>query len=192
MVALGLEVAFGVFAIGLRWWVYWRRTGGSPFRGGAGMNGVVAVVALTAGLLVAPVLDLSDAAARIIHGAWVTGLGVAVAVLGVLVTVWAQFAMGDSWRIGVDDNERTDLVTTGPFRWVRNPIYTSMVVFAVGIALVVPNRAAFVTVAAVAAALEYHVRAVEEPYLERTHGGAYRRYASHAGRFLPGVGRLAH
>src|SRR5947209_14796891 len=190
MVASGLEVAFGVFAIGLRWWVHWRRTGDSPFRGGAGMNGVVAVIALTGGLLVAPILDMTGAP-RLVHGTWFTAAGVVVAVVGILATVWAQFAMGESWRIGVDSHERTDLVTAGPFRRVRNPIYTSMMLFAAGIALVVPNTAALVTLGIVAAALEYHVRAVEEPYLERTHGGAYRRYASQAGRFVPGVGRLA-
>ena len=189
MVAIALEVAFGVLAIGMRWWVHWRRTGDSPFRGGAGINGIAAVVALTGGLLAAPVLDMSGAS-RLVHGTWITAAGVVVAALGMLATVWAQFAMGESWRIGVDAEERTDLVTAGPFRWVRNPIYTSMLLFAAGIALVVPNVAALVTLAIVAAALEYHVRAIEEPYLERTHGGAYRRYAASAGRFVPGFGRL--
>ena len=40
--------------------------------------------------------------------------------------------------------------------------------------------------------LELHVRRVEEPYLLRTHGDAYRTYAASAGRFVPGIGRLAH
>ena len=38
--------------------------------------------------------------------------------------------------------------------------------------------------------LELHVRLVEEPYLLRVHGDAYRRYAARTGRFLPRVGRL--
>jgi len=41
------------------------------------------------------------------------------------------------------------------------------------------------------AGLELHVRHVEEPYLLQTHGDAYRAYAASAGRFVPGVGRLA-
>jgi protein-S-isoprenylcysteine O-methyltransferase Ste14 len=41
------------------------------------------------------------------------------------------------------------------------------------------------------AALEIQVRGVEEPYLLRTHGEAYRRYAAATGRFLPGIGRLS-
>jgi protein-S-isoprenylcysteine O-methyltransferase Ste14 len=39
-------------------------------------------------------------------------------------------------------------------------------------------------------ALEIQIRLVEEPYLERVHGDAYRRYATATGRFVPGVGRL--
>jgi protein-S-isoprenylcysteine O-methyltransferase Ste14 len=40
-------------------------------------------------------------------------------------------------------------------------------------------------------ALEIQVRLVEEPYLLRTHGDAYREYAARVGRFVPGLGRLA-
>ena len=43
------------------------------------------------------------------------------------------------WRIGVDRRERTDLVTTGVFAHVRNPIVTAMVVAQLGIVLLVPT-----------------------------------------------------
>ena len=43
--------------------------------------------------------------------------------------------------------------------------------------------------AALVLAVEIQVKAVEEPYLERTHGDAYRRYRAHSWRFVPGVGR---
>ena len=191
MTAIELELAFAVFAIGLRSWVHWRQTGDSPFRGSAGIGGVPAMFGLGAVLLLGPVLDLTGALPRLVHAPAVTAAGVAVALVGIVATVWAQFAMGASWRIGVDDTERTALVTAGPFRWVRNPIYTSMLLFSLGIALVVPNVASLLSFAIVVAMLEYHVRSVEEPYLDDAHGAAYRLYAAHAGRFLPGVGRLA-
>lgn len=191
MAAIVLELAFAVFAIGWRSWVHWRQTGDSPFRGGSGIGGVPAVLGLGAVLLLAPVLDLTGALPRLVHAPVVTAAGVVVAALGIVATVWAQFAMGASWRIGVDERERTALVTAGPFRWVRNPIYTSMLLFSLGIALVVPNLASLVSFAIVVAMLEYHVRSVEEPYLDDAHGAEYRRYAAQAGRFLPGVGRLA-
>jgi protein-S-isoprenylcysteine O-methyltransferase Ste14 len=59
----------------------------------------------------------------------------------------------------------------------------------VGLALVVPNIVSLIAVAALLTALEIQVRLVEEPYLARTHGDDYRRYAAATGRFLPGIGR---
>jgi protein-S-isoprenylcysteine O-methyltransferase Ste14 len=90
----------------------------------------------------------------------------------------------------VSDDERTDLVTGGWFAFCRNPIYTSMIVGWLGLALLVPTWLGFAAAAVIALGLEIQVRFVEEPYLMRTHGDEYRGYASQVGRFLPGVGRL--
>jgi protein-S-isoprenylcysteine O-methyltransferase Ste14 len=65
-----------------------------------------------------------------------------------------------------------------------------MVVGWAGFALLVPTWLGFLGAAVVAVALELQVRYVEEPYLLRTHGEAYRDYASRIGRFVPGLGRL--
>jgi protein-S-isoprenylcysteine O-methyltransferase Ste14 len=118
-------------------------------------------------------------------------IGIVLAVSGGTAVFLAQLGMGASWRIGVSDEERTDLVTGGWFSVVRNPIYASMIVGWTGFALIVPTWLSFVAVAMIATGLELLVRGVEEPYLVRTHGEAYRTYASRVGRFLPGVGRLS-
>jgi protein-S-isoprenylcysteine O-methyltransferase Ste14 len=111
-------------------------------------------------------------------------------VVGILLTFYAQVAMGRSWRIGVDPDERTELVTAGPFALVRNPIFSAMIPTALGLALIVPSVVALAGLAALIVALELQVRVVEEPHLIRTHGEAYREYAARTGRFVPGVGRL--
>ncbi len=99
--------------------------------------------------------------------------------------------MGPSWRIGVSDDQGTDLITTGWFAAVRNPIYTSMIFAWIGFALMVPTWLGIVALVVAVIGLEMQVRLVEEPYLIRTHGEAYRAYAARVGRFLPGVGRLS-
>ena len=97
--------------------------------------------------------------------------------------------MGDSLRIGVDPDERTALVTAGPFRWVRNPIYSAMLVYVAGVALLVPNPASLAAFGVLALGLDLHVRLVEEPYLAATHGSSYASYAARVGRLaLPGWG----
>ena len=121
---------------------------------------------------------------------WLHVAGVTVTVTGIVLTVVAQRSMGESWRIGVDATERTDLVTGGAFRWARNPIFTAMLTTATGLAMMIPNLVALAGLASLGAALEAQVRLVEEPYLLRTHGDRYRSYARTVGRFTPGIGRL--
>ena len=118
------------------------------------------------------------------------GIGIALAAVGGLAVFGAQLGMGASWRIGVSDDQGTDLVTEGWFSIIRNPIYTSMVIGWTGFALMVPTWLAFAAVVVIAIGLELQVRFVEEPYLQRTHGSEYGRYAERVGRFVPGVGRV--
>ncbi len=72
--------------------------------------------------------------------------------------------MGESWRVGVDPSERTALVVRGPFRVVRNPIFTTMAFTALGFTLLVPSVLAIVGFVGLLVSLELQVRAVEEPY----------------------------
>jgi protein-S-isoprenylcysteine O-methyltransferase Ste14 len=113
-----------------------------------------------------------------------------VTAAGIVATLWAQGAMGDSWRIGVDPDEKTGLVTAGPFAVVRNPIFSAMTVAAAGIVLLASNIVAIAALVVLVAAIALQVRVVEEPYLRQVHGEAYLGYASKVGRLVPGVGRL--
>lgn len=62
-------------------------------------------------------------------------------------------------------------MTGGPFRWVRNPIFSAMIVCTLGLVVLVPCTLAL---AALIVGVELQVRLVEEPYLVRTHGEVYR------------------
>ena len=117
-------------------------------------------------------------------------LGIVLAALGGTAVFLAQLGMGANWRIGVSEDQGTELVTGGWFALCRNPIYAAMIVGWTGFALMVPTWLAFAGVVVIAVGLEFQVRFVEEPYLQRTHRDEYGRYASRVGRFLPGVGRL--
>jgi protein-S-isoprenylcysteine O-methyltransferase Ste14 len=197
--ALGLYAVYMALAFGLRTWLQLRRTGESGFKGISGRlgslewtAGVLFVVAIAVGVA-APVLDVVDALEPLdaLDSAGLRATGVAIFVAGLVATLNAQIAMGESWRIGVDPQEHTALVTSGPFAVVRNPIFAAMFPASLGLALLVPNVVALAGLAALWLALEIQVRLVEEPYLLRAHGDAYREYAASVGRFVPGLGRLA-
>jgi len=153
--------------------------------------GVLFGVGLVAGAA-APVLALLDVLEPIgaLDGPVGHVVGAMLAVAGILLTFGAQLAMGDAWRVGVDPEERTELVTGGPFGVVRNPIYSAMIPTVLGLVLMVPNVVAVCAFAALVLALELQVRLVEEPYLREVHGEAYSAYAAQVGRFVPGIGLL--
>ena len=195
--ALVLFAIFGVLGFGWRSWLQFRHTGSTGFRGiSAGgllerLAGLGFVVALAVAVS-APILQEAKVVepVRMLNEVWVQTIGIVVATAGIAATVYAQLDMGDSWRIGVDPKETTTLVHTGVFGRIRNPIYTAMFTFGVGIALVTPNVVVFAALILLVATIEVQVRRVEEPYLLRTHGDAYRAYTASVGRFVPGVGLI--
>jgi protein-S-isoprenylcysteine O-methyltransferase Ste14 len=194
---LALLVVYLAVAFGLRTYLHWKRTGSTGFRGISGrpfsaawLGGVLFVVALV-GSVAAPVLALLDVDPAVAASRWLDIAGFAGFAAGMLFLLWSQGAMGSSWRIGVDAGERTALVTSGPFAVVRNPIFSGLMLSGAGIAFLLPNATALLSFVALVIAIELQVRAVEEPYLIRTHDAAYRDYAARVGRFIPGFGRIA-
>ncbi len=191
---VSLALTFGV-RIAVQLW----RTGSTGVRGISGdasplerFAGVLFLAALVAGGL-APLLTLRGSLEPIsaLDGAVGHAIGVVLAAGGILLTFGAQLAMGDAWRIGVDPEEHTELVTDGPFGLVRNPIYSALTPTVLGLVLMVPNVLAIAAIVALVVALELQVRFVEEPYLLQVHGDSYAAYATRVGRFFPGVGRLS-
>ncbi|MGO4443660.1 isoprenylcysteine carboxylmethyltransferase family protein [Mycobacterium sp. 2YAF39] len=197
IVAIALFAVFAALGFGWRSWVQRRRTGSTGFHGISGRPGSiewsagVGFIVSMAVAIFAPILQMLGMVSPVsfLHAPWIQSTGTVIAVLGIAGTVYAQLDMGDSWRIGVDRNETTTLMRTGVFGWVRNPIFTAMVVFGLGFALITPNLVALVGFVLLVATIEAQVRAVEEPYLLATHGDAYRDYCASVGRFAPGVGR---
>jgi|SRR6185312_9375282 len=196
VVALALFAVFALLGFGWRSWLQYRRTGSTGFRGVSGRPGSIEwfagvgfIVAMAAAFF-APVLQLVGVVAplTLLHAPLIQFTGIALAIAGIAATVYSQVDMGESWRIGVDPAETTTLVRQGVFGLVRNPIFTAMLVFGFGIALVTPNILAIIGFALLVLTIEVQVRVVEEPYLASKHGDTYRDYLASVGRFLPRVG----
>jgi protein-S-isoprenylcysteine O-methyltransferase Ste14 len=189
---------FGLVALGGRILFQLWRTGATGVTGISGSPGstewwagALFVVSLALGGA-APALELAEVVEPL-GGLDTTGVhaaGLALFGLGFAGCVAAQLAMGSSWRIGVDESDRTELVTGGPFAIVRNPIYSAVIPLVAGLTLLAPNPVAIGTLVGLVLSLEVQVRLVEEPHLLHAHGHAYAEYASSVGRFVPGLGRL--
>lgn len=121
---------------------------------------------------------------------WVGAAGWALLAGGSLLDVIAQANMGASFRIGIDDRP-TGLITAGLFRWIRNPIFSGLLLALLGVTLILPCAWTVMGYVTVALMVAVQVR-LEEQHLLRLHGATYARYAARVGRFFPGLGLLRH
>lgn len=116
----------------------------------------------------------------------VLAVGLVLITAGYLGTLWCYAIMGDTWRMGIDRNERNRLVTRGPYRVVRHPIYALQVLMLAGVALLLPTPLTFFIL--VVHYLCAWLKAVdEESYLLTVHGEEYRAYLARTGRLVPKI-----
>ena len=122
-----------------------------------------------------PISYLSNATLNIVGQTLLT-----IAVIWVLV---AQVHMQKSWRIGIDEDVKTELVQTGLFKISRNPIFLGMRVMLLGLFLVLPSAATLVILFVGDLLIQIQVR-LEEEFLTRTHGKAYLAYQKQVRRWI--------
>ena len=115
-------------------------------------------------------------------------LAVAVAMAAAVgLFAWSAQTMGRNWAIVARTRADHELVTGGPFAWVRNPIYVAMAFFMVAMALATGHTLQLVA-AAPLFLIGTLIRTTEEERLLRAHFGvAYDQYAARVKRFVPWV-----
>jgi len=113
-------------------------------------------------------------------------IGLTVVALGYVGTLWCYAAMGDLWRIGIDPTKKVALVSSGPFHYVRHPIYSFQLVMLIGAFLLLP--AGFSLALVFAHLICVRIKAAdEEAYLLTTLGDEYRQYLTRTGRLFPRI-----
>ena len=114
-------------------------------------------------------------------------MGGMVVVAGAALAVWcvATFALVGRGTPAPFDSPRR-LVVSGPYRWVRNPMYLGAVTALLGAALFYESLALAGYAAVFLAVAHLFVKGYEEPTLARTFGAEYEAYRRRVGRWLPG------
>ncbi len=118
---------------------------------------------------------------------WLRWSGVAIGILGGVLFVWTVRTLGKNLTDTVVTRKDHELVTNGPYHWVRHPFYVAMLLFVTGNALAAANWFFLLGGLLVFLLLNLRIRTEEEKLRERF-GEAYESYRARTGRFLPRMG----
>jgi protein-S-isoprenylcysteine O-methyltransferase Ste14 len=114
-------------------------------------------------------------------------VGLALMATGILVRQWAIFVLGRFFTVDVRVHPNQTVVDRGPYRWVRHPSYSGLVLFFVGVGMAVSNWASLIVLALVpTAGLLVRIHS-EERALAAGLGEEYRHYAATRRRLFPGI-----
>jgi protein-S-isoprenylcysteine O-methyltransferase Ste14 len=103
-----------------------------------------------------------------------------------IALVWisiAQYQMSNSWRIGIDEENKTKLVTDGVFSISRNLIFLGMIISVLGLFFIVPNALTFFLTITTYIVIQIQIR-LEEEFLQKQHTHDYVNYKLKTKRLL--------
>jgi protein-S-isoprenylcysteine O-methyltransferase Ste14 len=172
------------FAIGCAWivfWIYWVLSAANSKESVSGgwrarLTGVSAVgVFLIAGVL--------RGGSLAVHSVILTAIGALLFACGIALAVWARLHLGRNWGMPMTQRAEPELVTSGPYRFVRHPIYTGLLTAMLGTALV--DNLLGLVVVAVLVAYFYYCGTVEERNLAAIFPKAYPEYRSRTKMLIP-------
>lgn len=115
----------------------------------------------------------------------IQAVSIVLCVLGLACAIWARRTLASNWSSEVVFKEKHELVTGGPYRWVRHPIYTGMLMMAMGTALAIGRTCSWVGFLLMA--VGFLVRVVQEDELMSLHFPEYAEYRSRVKALIPFV-----
>jgi protein-S-isoprenylcysteine O-methyltransferase Ste14 len=113
-------------------------------------------------------------------------VGAAITAAGLAFTVWARRVLGTNWSGTVTVKHEHELITAGPYRYVRHPIYSGLLLAFAGSALAWGQTRSLLAFAIAAFALRRKWR-LEERFMRDTFGAAYSEYARRTPAVIPRV-----
>jgi|GEM_PF-980142 len=111
-------------------------------------------------------------------------LGFLIATGGLFFNIYAQFQLGRNFRIGIREGEETELVCSGAYSYLRNPMYAGLLITQLGLLLLMPDTISISLMIITFLMLEIQIRQ-EEDHLEDLHGEKFENYRKSVPRYLP-------
>jgi protein-S-isoprenylcysteine O-methyltransferase Ste14 len=172
--------AWAVFELGLR--VRERLQG----KGGTARDRATrTLIAVTVAVAIALAAVTASRATRIAGPYQAAGL--IVMWLGLAIRVWAIAALGRAFRTTVEVDPGQAVVSTGPYRCIRHPSYSGLLLIVTGFGLAAGNWLALTVCAVLPLPALLRRIQIEEAELTAVLGDRYRAYQAHTKRLIPGV-----
>ncbi len=114
---------------------------------------------------------------------WAKVTGLALLAFALIWTILAQNHMRNSWRIGIDTETKTELITAGLFQYSRNPVFLGMIICLVGLFMVTPNTITLLFLVLGYVLIQVQIR-LEEDFLTQQHGQDYLKYKQKVRRII--------
>jgi protein-S-isoprenylcysteine O-methyltransferase Ste14 len=134
-------------------------------------------------LIITAVFHVSFLSDLVLCVPWLKYTGIALCYCSLAIFLHALVSFGKSWRIGIDEKTSNELITTGAFRYSRNPIFLFMDMYFAGIMFVFPN--VIIIVLTVCSIIGIHFQILrEEKFLIRKFGDKYREYQRQTRRYI--------
>ena len=120
------------------------------------------------------------------HTTLVYSVGLVLCIAGTALAIWSRHLLGRNWSIAVQLKRDHELITTGPYRHVRHPIYSGLLLLFLGNAVMVGDYRGLLGVAVVFASFWFKLRR-EEKLLSQHFGDTYAAYRSRTKALVPAV-----
>lgn len=173
-------------AVGVTWaafWLYWLAAS-AGVKTGRNRWGQFAVFRLILFVVLIFVLRLPGLRGHVAtHDPWLIGIGLVLFVAGLGLAVWARVYLGRNWGMPMTQKDDPELVTTGPYHRVRNPIYSGIILAGLGTALAV-NLIWLVAVVAVGGYFIYSA-VMEQRFMAERFPDTYPGYKQSTKMLIP-------
>jgi len=113
-------------------------------------------------------------------------VAIIITTVGLLFASWARVHLGRNWSSLVMIKTGHHLITTGPYRIVRNPMYTGLLTAFIGVVVAIGEVAALIVILVVIPGVWMKIKA-EEEILEEKFGEEYLTYKSQVKALIPGI-----
>lgn len=174
-----LDVA--ILVVWIAFWLYWLAAAATATRGTRPAR--TRPVGLLIVIVGVAVVRLLRAPHHAIHSPALEVIGSGIFLSGLALAVWARRHIGRNWGMPMTRKEEPELVTTGPYRVIRHPIYSGILLAMIGTAVAV--NLYWLLIFAIMAAYFIYSAVMEERLLSSAMPDAYPEYRARTKMLIP-------